>query len=323
MDAFVNRHLQGVSRTYAIVVPMLPAPLAERVGLAYLLMRIVDTIEDDTHLTTNERLATFAHLEAALQGQGEAAEALTRIAGDTPDERRLQQDAPEVLRRINNLPPTYREPIFACARAMSAGVRALVSRSAAREAPYPAVQNLAELREYCYYVAGVVGEMLCELFTEFLHEPALRDRRQEAVELGLGLQLVNILKDARADSVHGRRYLPSVTGDQSHGRTYHEALHEARRCLARGVDYVLAIPRAASDVRRFCGLPIAWGAQTLNRAAEDETKAKIDRAAITASIARFDELAADDAGLRGWLTDLIAARDASAPAGGVPDLNAR
>ena len=47
LDAFVAKHLQGVSRTYAILVPMLPDALADAVGVAYLLMRVVDTLAND------------------------------------------------------------------------------------------------------------------------------------------------------------------------------------------------------------------------------------------------------------------------------------
>ena len=85
-----------------------------------------------------------------------------------------------------------------------------------------------------------------------------------------------------------------------------EFLDEAESgCHDRGIDYVLALPPDAPQLRAFCGLPIAWGAMTLGRAAVDPQAAKIDREAIHTSIATFAELAADDAALRGWLSELL------------------
>jgi farnesyl-diphosphate farnesyltransferase len=298
LDAFVAKHLAGVSRTYAILIPMLPEPLAEAVGVAYLLMRIVDTLEDDPRLSTSQRLEYFAALEAALDGDAVAIDTLARPLGDSPDERELMQAAPEVFTRVQALPPQYREPVCACARAMSAGVRGLFARSAERSQPYPAIRDIVELREYCYYVAGVVGEMLCALMAHFLRRPDLLELRAVAVELGTGLQLVNILKDARKDATQGRRYLP-------HMDLYPLVLQETRRSLYRGIDFVLALPPEAAELRCFCGLPIAWGAMTLARAERDASAAKISRAAVADSTERFRSLAGDDQAVRAWLTSLL------------------
>jgi farnesyl-diphosphate farnesyltransferase len=72
------------------------------------------------------------------------------------------------------------------------------------------LETVEDLRAYCYAVAGIVREMLTELF--LLERPQLarvaKDLRGRAAEFGEGLQLVNILKDARPDAVEGRTFLP-------------------------------------------------------------------------------------------------------------------
>jgi phytoene synthase len=60
-----------------------------------------------------------------------------------------------------------------------------------------------ELREYCYLVASIVGRMCVRIFG-FTDAAAL----QRAVDLGLALQLTNILRDVREDADMGRIYLP-------------------------------------------------------------------------------------------------------------------
>lgn len=64
-------------------------------------------------------------------------------------------------------------------------------------------ETLAELEEYCYRVASVVGLLSIEIFG--YHNPACRDY---AIYLGKALQLTNILRDVRSDGQRGRIYLP-------------------------------------------------------------------------------------------------------------------
>jgi farnesyl-diphosphate farnesyltransferase len=318
MDAFVARHLKGVSRTYAILIPMLPRELGEAVGLAYLLMRVVDTLEDAPQLSNQQRCECFERLEAALSG-GEVDEALTRPIGDIDAECQLMRAVPQVVERVHALEPVHRDAICRCAREMMGGVREFLDRSEQRGVPYPAIRDAQELRSYCHYVAGVVGAMLCRMMAHYLKRPALERLRDLAIELGIGLQLVNILKDALKDSRQGRRYLPTGSGGEiSHAEIYGAVLNEARVSLQRGVEFVMALPASAAALRSFCGLPIAWGAMTLARAERDAGRAKIGRGAIRSSIDRFRKLATDDQALRRWFANLL--RPAKAVgSGALPD----
>lgn len=316
MDRFVADHLRGVSRTYALLIPMLPAALAEAIGLAYLQMRVIDTVEDAPELSDDgRRRALLALREMLTGGSHDRLADLPSPLGENTAERALAAEARELFRRIACLPATQRDVVHACGVKMIDGVLLLLDRSAARNAEYPAVQSAAELREYCYYVAGVVGEMLCALMADFLRQPALLRLRDLAVELGLGLQMVNIVKDAMKDARQGRRYLPL---DASRGvatrEIYRAVLAEARISLKKGTEFVLALPAAARELRSFCGLPIAWGAMTLARAERDTARTKIGRGAIRSSIALFDRLVGDDAALRHWLLRMLGPERGATPA---------
>jgi phytoene synthase len=63
--------------------------------------------------------------------------------------------------------------------------------------------TFAELREYCLRVASAVGLICIEIFS-YRHPGA----RQYAVELGIALQLTNIVRDVGTDLRRGRIYLP-------------------------------------------------------------------------------------------------------------------
>jgi phytoene synthase len=60
-----------------------------------------------------------------------------------------------------------------------------------------------ELYDYCYKVAGIVGLMMLKIFS--LNGPSAE---KHAVELGIAMQLTNILRDIHEDLARGRIYLP-------------------------------------------------------------------------------------------------------------------
>lgn len=63
--------------------------------------------------------------------------------------------------------------------------------------------TFAELDEYCYHVASVIGLMCIEIFG-YRHASA----RDYAIHLGKALQLINIVRDVPEDIARGRVYLP-------------------------------------------------------------------------------------------------------------------
>ncbi|MFQ5934120.1 MAG: phytoene/squalene synthase family protein [Dehalococcoidia bacterium] len=64
-------------------------------------------------------------------------------------------------------------------------------------------QTFEDLREYCYKVASVVGLICIEVFG--YQDPRAREH---AVDMGIAMQLTNILRDVREDSLRDRVYLP-------------------------------------------------------------------------------------------------------------------
>ncbi|HEV2668235.1 MAG TPA: presqualene diphosphate synthase HpnD [Blastocatellia bacterium] len=64
-------------------------------------------------------------------------------------------------------------------------------------------ETFDELHQYCYRVASITGLMCIEIFT--YRSPGAKDY---AVNLGIALQLTNILRDLKEDAARGRVYLP-------------------------------------------------------------------------------------------------------------------
>jgi phytoene synthase len=94
-------------------------------------------------------------------------------------------------------------------------------------------ETMAELEEYCYRVASVVGLLSIEIFG--YTNPGCKDY---AIYLGKALQLTNILRDVRSDGFRGRLYLP-LADCRRFGVTADEILagqYSARYCeLAQSI----------------------------------------------------------------------------------------
>ena len=137
--------------------------------------------------------------------------------------------------------------------------------------------TLQDLRDYCYVVAGIVGEMLTELF--LLQSPSLKsvadDLRARAVEFGEALQLVNILKDAQSDRAEKRSYLPL----DAH---LSEVFVLARADLRRATEYTELLRTAGADrgIVAFNALNLRLAIGTLHLLHERGPGAKLTRVQV-------------------------------------------
>ena len=103
-DQFLQVYmLQGVSRTFALTIPQLPSSLARVVANAYLLCRIVDTIEDEPALHPLQKRA-FCSRFARVVENGQSAEVLATDLAPLLVARRNRVEEPlRVARRAREV----------------------------------------------------------------------------------------------------------------------------------------------------------------------------------------------------------------------------
>ncbi len=208
MDAArIDDLLVKTSRTFALAIPLLPEPTRKTVSLAYLLFRVADTLEDGVDWPHAARVAALQDFCGAMNAG--AVDARARELRDAwmknpPTKhvgyRELLDAFPELCSALREIPAAPRAIVIDHATRTAEGMSRIVSD----------VTSVRELRDYCYVVAGIVGELLTRLF---LHdapslESARRDLEETMVAFGEHLQLVNILKDQRDDAGDGRSYVP-------------------------------------------------------------------------------------------------------------------
>jgi farnesyl-diphosphate farnesyltransferase len=305
-NAYQDAILPQVSRTFALTIPQLPPGLRRAVANAYLLCRVADTIEDEPALSAEQKHRYENEFLDAVTGtidaQRFAHEVAALLSNETLDaERDLLRHLPLVLQVTQSLKPTQRAAIVNCLKVMSHGMHQFQ-----RTAGLQGLATLHDLDRYCYCVAGVVGEMLTEMFVDF--EPALAIHRNTmlrlSVSFGQGLQMTNILKDQWEDRGRGVSWLPRdifaeygvELADLQAGRPnahYTDALNEligvAHAHLRHALDYTLLIPDKHVGIRRFCLWAIGLAVLTLRNVQEKHdfsagAQVKVSRNAVARTI---------------------------------------
>lgn len=290
MPVSIEELLVKTSRTFALAIPLLPEPTKRSTCLAYLLFRIADTLEDADLWARPARVAALDAYDALMLDPGEARCAeLARAWLEHPPTSNaacleLLSAMPDVMREVGRLEPATQKILFKHARRTAEGMRATVASM--DESGGLRLGSIAELQAYCYIVAGIVGELLTELF---VHDaPSLESVRSSLVEhqvaFGEGLQLVNILKDQSADAADGRAYLP-----RSVPRS--EVIAVARADMARARAYIGALERGHAP-RGFVGfttLSADLADATLDRVEKDGSGAKVPRSVVLQMLARITE----------------------------------
>lgn len=278
-----KRLLLRTSRTFALCIPLLAEPLRTEVGIAYLLFRVADTLEDAELWSRESRIAALSAFAGLLRSP--SLDEARRLASAWVRERpcahegylELLGETPALFAELERFESAPREAIVRHALRTTEGMADFVSEGG--EDGGLRLSTLEELRRYCHVVAGIVGELLTELFIDAT--PALSRVSvalwKNAVRFGEGLQLVNILKDADADAREGRVYLPP-------GVERRAILAMARADLDAAAEYVLTLQEAGAsrDIVAFTALPVL-----LARA----THAQVERFGAGSTVSRLEVMA--------------------------------
>lgn len=280
--AYQDAILPHVSRTFALTIPQLPEGLRVAVTNAYLLCRIADTIEDEPALPAADTLLFMQRLMAVLGGRADAVilgrELAERLSSSTlATERDLVVNLPHVVNVFVNLNETQRTAIRRCVDLMCYGMPRFAATASLK-----GLSKSVDLDDYCYYVAGVVGDMLTDLFCDYSSEIARHraELQRLAVSFAQGLQMTNILKDVWEDRSRGACWLPqevfsrygvdlATIAAQPHDPKFAAGMQDllgvAHAHLRNSLEYTLLIPAQEGGIRRFCLWAIGLAVLTLRK----------------------------------------------------------
>lgn len=310
---FYQHHLDRVSRSFAFCIARLASPLREQVGLSYLICRILDTVEDANWAKKSHQADQFTEFDRLLT-KAFSDEEFRKWRGNFPDgvsegEKLLLDDAATILRDFQQLPELPRKAIEEPVLSMSRGMHHF---AVSKDENQLRLKNLREVNQYCFFVAGVVGEILTRLVANTIGKKQIDARELvDAFHFGLFLQKINILKDQRSDEEQGRYLVPSRN----------EVIASLKEHAGRAIVYVTGIPKTLPGFRLFCSWSLFLGLASLPFIQQnwlENDLSKISREQTQALLSEVEAIIGDDVQLKEMFEHLFAASGAVESTGVIP-----
>lgn len=268
------KFLDQTSRSFSAVIKELDGDLARTICMFYLVLRGLDTIEDDMTIPDDVKqpmLRSF-HKHTITPGW--------KYDGCGPKEkdRQLLVEYDCVVEEVNSLLPAYKAVIVDITEKMENGMADYAHKAASTGKIY--LETTEEYDLYCHYVAGLVGEGLSRIFSASEKEaPWLASQLEMSNSMGLLLQKTNIIRDYREDVEEKRFFWPKEIWGKYGFDEMHEMyaldqstkeraqwaqsamILDAMRHLIDALDYLRVLRN--QTVFNFCAIPATMAIATL------------------------------------------------------------
>lgn len=190
------------SRSFSSVIQELNPELLVPVALFYLILRGLDTIEDDMTIPLEKKEPLLRAFDGIIEQDGWT----FNENGPNEKDRELCVHFDCVITEFKKCKPAYKNIIKDITKKMGNGMADYANNA---EHNINGVNTIKDYELYCHYVAGLVGDGLTRLFVESqLANPALLKRPELSESMGQFLQKTNIIRDIREDFDDKRRFWP-------------------------------------------------------------------------------------------------------------------
>jgi farnesyl-diphosphate farnesyltransferase len=256
--------LKEVSRSFNIVIQQLDTELKNVICIFYLILRGLDTIEDDMSIPKDKKKQLILSFYNDIEN-----ESFTLNCGDKPEYKNLMNNFNKVIKCYKKIKPNYKIIIKDITNQMANGMIEFIDKKE--------INTKEEYDLYCHYVAGLVGIGLSQIFTQSGNE--VKDLSQYtnlSDEMGIFLQKTNIIRDIKEDIDDSRIFWPTNIVKKyvnKHKDLLKEENEEkALECLNDLIiDAMVHIPKCieylsmVSDPKhfKFCAIPQVVAIQTL------------------------------------------------------------
>lgn len=185
--AFCYDMLNRVSRSFAIVIQQLPVELRNAICVFYLVLRGLDTVEDDMALNTKKKLRMLEDFCDDIYKR----DFVVPDCGEG-NYKTLMLEFNNVTEAFLSLDEVYQDVIYDITKRMGLGMKEFIPKE---------VETKEEYDLYCHYVAGLVGIGLSKLFAACELEAPKFATAMDALsnDMGLFLQKTNIIRDYLED----------------------------------------------------------------------------------------------------------------------------
>jgi farnesyl-diphosphate farnesyltransferase len=194
------RLLNATSRSFASVIQELNHELLVPIALFYLVLRGLDTIEDDMTIPLSKKVPLLRNFHNTMEQDG------WQFHESQEKDKELLEKFDLVVAELKKIKPNYYEIIKDMTVKMGNGMADYAEND---EVIQNGVQSIKDYELYCHYVAGLVGEGLTRLFVASeLANPKLSERPRLTESMAQFLQKTNIIRDLHEDWEDGRKWYP-------------------------------------------------------------------------------------------------------------------
>ncbi|KAI9283014.1 farnesyl-diphosphate farnesyltransferase [Umbelopsis sp. AD052] len=194
--------LDKTSRSFSAVIQELDDELRDAICLFYLVLRGLDTIEDDMTLDLDRKCELLRSFDKIIFQRGWN----FKDNGPNEKDRHLLVDFQIVIEEFLELPKKFQDVIADITKQMGNGMADYASGDHRENT---AVATIKDFDLYCHYVAGLVGWGLSDLFAASgLEDPSIANDKRLSDSMGMFLQKTNIIRDYREDLDDGRQFWP-------------------------------------------------------------------------------------------------------------------
>ncbi|KAI1758924.1 farnesyl-diphosphate farnesyltransferase [Hypoxylon sp. FL1150] len=193
--------LELTSRSFATVIQELQPEMLLPIALFYLVLRALDTVEDDMTLSATTKEPMLREFSKYMKIDG------WTFNGSGPNEkdRDVLVHFDVVIAELKKIDKKYYDVIEDICIKMGNGMADYALNAEFQEG----IETVGQYEEYCHYVAGLVGEGLTHIFVRGnTANPALLDRMELTESMGQFLQKTNIIRDVHEDFIDKRRFWP-------------------------------------------------------------------------------------------------------------------
>ncbi|XP_010447047.1 PREDICTED: inactive squalene synthase 2-like [Camelina sativa] len=182
--AFCYTMLHKVSKSFSLVIQQLGTELRNAVCVFYLILRALDTVEDDTSVAVEIKLPILIAFHRHIY-DGD-----WHFSCGTKEYKVLMDQFHHVSAAFLELEKGYQEAIEDITKRMGEGMAKFICKE---------VETVDDYDEYCHYAAGLVGLGLSKIFMASELEMLTPDWKHNSNSTGLFLQKTNIIKDYLED----------------------------------------------------------------------------------------------------------------------------
>lgn len=196
------RLLKLTSRSFAAVIEELHPELRLPVTLFYLILRALDTVEDDMTLDPKVKIPLLRSFDEKLKLKDWTFDG----SGPNEKDRIVLVKFDVILKEYHALKPQYQDVIADITKKMGNGMADYILDE---NFNLNGLQTVKDYDLYCHYVAGLVGEGLTNLIVlANFSQPSLKTHMELANSMGLFLQKTNIIRDFEEDLQDKRSFWP-------------------------------------------------------------------------------------------------------------------